>query len=46
MNGIYEEVLERLKRVKNLAELDALKAEYLGRKGKIKVLFDELKNLP
>ena len=46
MNGIYEEVLERLKGVRNLAELDALKAEYLGRKGKIKVLFDELKNLP
>ncbi len=45
MNDLYNEVIERLKSVKTLVELDSLKAEYLGRKGKVKKLFEGLKDL-
>ncbi|MEO0169953.1 MAG: phenylalanine--tRNA ligase subunit alpha, partial [candidate division WOR-3 bacterium] len=45
MNDLYNEVIERLKSVKTLAELDSLKAEYLGRKGKVKKLLEGLKDL-
>ncbi len=45
MNEIYEEVVEKLKSVKSLSDLDTLKAEYLGRKGKIRKLFGDLKKV-
>lgn len=45
MNEIYEEVIEKLKNVKSLSDLDTLKAEYLGRKGKIRKLFEDLKEV-
>ncbi len=35
---IQEEVIEKLKRVDSLSQLESLKSEYLGRKGKIRSL--------
>lgn len=42
---IQQEALERIRQAKTLQELDALRIEYLGRKGKIAHLMDELSHL-
>ncbi len=42
---IQEEVIEKLKRVDSLSQLESLKSEYLGRKGKIRSLFSEIKKV-
>ena len=46
MEDVRREFYERLKAVKTVAELDSLKAEYLGKKGKITQQLRRLKDLP
>ncbi|NPA80358.1 MAG: phenylalanine--tRNA ligase subunit alpha [Thermotogae bacterium] len=46
MEDVRREFYERLRSVKSVAELDALKAEYIGKKGKITSQLKRLKDLP
>jgi len=45
INPLKHQVEEAIKRCQNLAELQRLKSEYLGKKGKINQLFQKIKEL-
>ncbi|MCB1135172.1 MAG: phenylalanine--tRNA ligase subunit alpha [Chlamydiia bacterium] len=44
--AIRQEVSEELKKVQTVADVDALKVRFLGRKGPIQALFKDLKDVP
>ena len=46
INGLLAEALPKINGVESLGDLEALRIEYMGKKGKVTELMPELKNVP